>query len=211
MDVRRVGLDIIYGGAKNMSEEKIWQMVSAMTEMAFKVKDGVIRIVDASHVSMMEIRNVKLKDGPWIIEGKGAKMKPVKFDGLYGHQPAIPKIDSPCKISLGSTENIAKVLKQMKFAIGDLVTIKSNGKKQSLEVYIGGDGYGNIVNRIEAIIPTTNIDGDGSDIRSQYSLNYLIPPFQYLNPTSLEFGPNYPITLKGKNWTFFLAPRVEDW
>ena len=78
-----------------MSEDKIWQMVDAMTEREFKVKDGVIRIVHPSHVCMMEIRNVKLKDGPWIIEGKGAKRKPVKFDGLYGNPPAIPNIDSP--------------------------------------------------------------------------------------------------------------------
>ena len=196
-----------------MNEDKIWQMVSAMIHGGFKVKDGVIRIVDPSHVCMMVIRNVKLKDGYWIIEGKGAKMKPVKYKdvGDYGNiiSPALPKIDFPCKISLGSTENIFKVLKQMKSAIGDLCTIELNPKKQSLEVYIGGDGYGNIVNRIEAIIPTTNIDGDGSDIRSQYSLSYLIPPFQYLNPTSLEFGENFPIKLEGKNWTYFLAPRIE--
>ena len=205
MDVRRVGLDIISCGAKNMSEDKIWRMVDAMTEMEFIVKDGVIVIVDPSHVCMMEIRNVKLKDGPWIMEGKGAKRKPVEFDGLYGNPLNIPKMELPCKISLGSTENIAKVLKQMRH-IGYLCTIESNSQSQYLEISVGGDGYGNIVNRIRAIIPTTNIDGDA---RSQYSLSYLIPLFQYLNPTSLEFGPNFPIKVDGKNWTFFLAPRID--
>tara|TARA_R110000824_G_scaffold237322_2_gene426098 strand:- start:553 stop:1131 length:579 start_codon:yes stop_codon:yes gene_type:complete len=189
-----------------MKEEKIWQMIDAfLWGEAFEVKKGVIKVVDHSHVCMMEIRNVKLKDGPWIIEGKGAKMKPVKYKDVedYGNimSPALPNIDSPCKISLGSTENIFQVLKQMD-RISGLILIESNSKtlKLSVEQTVGG---------IEAIIPTTNIDGDGSDIRSQYALHYLIQPFRYLNPTSLEFGPNYPITLKGKNWTFFLAPRIE--
>ena len=193
-----------------MKEEKIWRMVDALTYQEFKVKDGVIRIVDPSHVCMFEVRNVNLKDGAWIIEGKGAKRKPVKYDGMKVRVPPnIPTLDAPCKISLGSTENIAKVLKQMKSAIGDLCTIELNPKQYLLEVSIGGEGYANVVNRIEAIIPTTNIDGDSAFCR--YSLIYLIPPFQYLNPTSLEFGHNYPIKLEGKNWTFFLAPRVEDY
>jgi len=186
-----------------MKEEKIWQMVDAMIFEEFRVKDGVIRIVDPSYVSMMEIRNVKLKDGPWIMEGKGAKMKPVKYNGDVFPSPNIPKMELPCKISLGSLENIYKVLKQMRH-IGDLCTIESNSK--TLEVYIGGDSYRNVVNRIEAIIPTTNIDGDA---RSTYSLSYLSPVFQYLNPTSLEFGENFPLKIEGKNWTFFLAPRIE--
>ena len=198
-----------------MSEDKIWQMVDAMTEMEFKVKDGVIRIVDPSHVCMMEIRNVKLKDGYWIMEGKGAKMKPVKFDGLYGNPPAMPKMELPCKISLGSTENIFKVLKQMG-SLGDVILMESNSK--TLKLSIGQRNY----SRIEAVIPTTNIEyylkGVGKEIsdnviknigRSHYKLHYLIQPFRYLNPTSLEFGPNFPIKLEGKNWTWFLAPRIE--
>ena len=191
-----------------MKEDKIWEMVYCVKdEDVFEVKDGIISIVNPSHICMIEIRNVKLKDGKWRIEGKGANKKPVKYNGdspPYGGSPNMPKIDLPCKVSLGSMENIYKVLKQMRSAIGNLVIMKSNGK--TLEITAKSAGWGS-ANEINAIIPTTNIDDDA---RSFYDLPYLMQLFRYLNPTSLEFGENFPIKLEGKNWTFFLAPRIED-
>ena len=193
-----------------MKEDKIWQMVyQLIDEDDFEVKDGVIRIVDSAHVCMLEIRNVKLKDGGWRIGGKGANRKPVKWDlesagnqRYYGNSPKIPIIDFNCKISLGSTENIYKILKQMEY-IGGLIIMKSNSK--TLELTTKKNSAGNSIN---AIIPTTNIDGDAA--HSTYQTRNLTALFQYLNPTSLEFGENFPIKIEGKNWTYFLAPRIEN-
>ena len=184
-----------------MKEDKIWQMVyQLIDEDDFEVKDGVIRIVDSAHVCMLEIRNVKLKEGIWRIEGKGANRKPVKCGGAErAFSPQIPIIDFPCKISLGSTENIHKILKQMEY-IGGLIIMKSNSK--TLELTTKKNSAGNSIN---AIIPTTNIDGDAA--HSTYQTRNLTALFQYLNPTSLEFGENFPIKIEGKNWTYFLAPR----
>jgi len=180
-----------------MKQDNIWALIESITYNEFLVKNGTTNIVDSSHVCVIQINKIGLKDGVYIIEGKGAKAKPVKSKG-EAFSPNMPEIEFPLTAKLGTTENIYKILTQM----GGLVTLRANPNKQSMEISYTSGGY----IEIDAPFPTTKIVGEDKII-SHFDTRYLQLPFRYLNPTTLSFGENFPILIEGENWKFFLAPR----
>lgn len=202
MGIRRSRLDIVSCGAKNMKEDNIWGMIEDLiSDNSFEVKDKRIIVVDISHVCMIQIENVKLKTGAYKIEGGGKKAKPIKVkDSLYP-SPRIPNIPFTTSATIRTNMDIAKVLKHMT-SIGDNLTMTADVKSQFVEISVSREG--------EEITSIISSDVKGDSAYSRYQISYLITVFKHLNPTSLEFGHNYPIKLEGKNWTFFLAPRIGD-
>jgi hypothetical protein len=180
-------------------KENIWALIEWVIEdTPFEVKAGNIEITGMSSVCILAVSKIGLKDGFYVIEGKGTKAKPVKSFNPPPYPVTLPELSFSTKAKLGTTENIYKVLSQIN---GGVVKLIANGESLKINQSLTHS-------QITAIIPIIKIDGD--NCIALYSATYLLPLFRYTTPTSLSFGENYPLLLVGENWQYFLAPRKDE-